>query len=129
MSWAQYIAMQILIFACLYAWKIDGVEGAGNLLQVVLWTLAAAGIAGIFMPTGPSVQPRNELRKAVGTCNALILLAALIWFGHIVLAAAYLLGLFGAAVYRDRFDAEGNPIPPKSSTQPPAEPSPPGCKP
>lgn len=119
MSWAQYIATQILIFACLYAWKILGVEGAGNLLQAMLWTFATLGIAVGFIDARGTRSPRSELRSAVGTCTSLILLAALCWYGHMVLAAAYALGLVGSAAYRDRFDAEGNPLPPKSSKQPP----------
>ena len=99
-SWAQYVATQILLFACLYAWKIGGVEGAGNLLQAMLWTFAAIGTSLIFMGARGTRKPRTELGRAVGICNTLVLLAALCWFGHMVLAASYAMGLFGSAVRR-----------------------------
>jgi hypothetical protein len=129
MSWAQYIATQILIFSCLYAWKIEGIEGAGNLLQALLWLFAATGIVLAFAAARGARPPRSELRKAAATCNTLILLAVLCWFGHMALAAFYMLGILGSAVYRNRFDAEGNPIPPNSSKQPSTDTSSHGCKP
>lgn len=67
MSWVQYIATHILIFTCIYAWKIQGVEGAGNLVQDILGTFAA-GIAGFSAPDVTIVQRahgRNYSRKEV----------------------------------------------------------------
>jgi hypothetical protein len=111
MNWAQYIAVQVVFFACLYAWKVDHIEGAGNVLQSLLWVLAFAGIAlGLWDPRG-EIQPHSHLREIVGISNTAALLTILTWYGHFILVIFYALGLLGAKVYRDQFGADGKPLP------------------
>jgi hypothetical protein len=110
-NWTQYIAVQVVFFACLYAWKVDHIEGAGDVLQSLLWVLAFAGIALGFSDPRGEIQPRSHLRGIVGTVNSTVLLTILTWYGHFILVIFYALGLLGAKVYRDQFGADGKPLP------------------
>jgi hypothetical protein len=111
-NWVTYICTQVIIFGLLAAWEIDGNEHAGNLLQAILWVFVVAGITAPFVSPAKSIQRHGDVRRIIGMANAIALVVLLLWFGHFALAFFYALSLIGIRVYRDQFDAAGNPLPP-----------------
>lgn len=111
-SWAKFLVWFVLVFGCLRAWKVDGVENAGNLLQFLLWFWAVAGlVCGLSSPKGTVSHP-DAVLLVTGRASALVLILALAWYGHSILALTYLLGWAGRSVYRGKFGADGKPLPP-----------------
>ncbi|ATA53904.1 hypothetical protein CKY39_12255 [Variovorax boronicumulans] len=89
--------------ALLFAWKAAAMQGAGRVLVAWLVISGLGGCACILAPTGRLPPPAfGHLLLVV--CSVLSG-GALFWFGHSLLGALALMGLFGTCVYRHRCDA------------------------
>lgn len=97
----------ILIVA--YAWKVQGIEGAGNLLAAFLWF---GGVMSVFMifhtPTKPSVPLHPGFVLAYTGCCAWVLMLGLLWCGLFGYAALLAFQFMGQQTYRRHFNADGS---------------------
>lgn len=95
----------------LYAWKVDGIQTAGNLLQFWLWFLVivACLIAAIPNKDLPAaVPPRQVILSTVNLTCWLVMIGALAAFGHFVLAGFLVWMLIVLRTNRARYDDAGN---------------------
>lgn len=87
-------AITILIWAwqlaCLYAWEILGMEGAGNLLTAWLVVCSFVATLGLFVADHKDM-PAPNLLTAISPVYRSVMLVALIWFGHGFLGTLYAL--------------------------------------
>ncbi len=97
--WAAHIAR----WAVLYAAFVLQMDGAMYLLKFFIWCLAALAP---FMVTDTALrhsaeneEPRSGLRTALYWMQAWTVLLALVWFGHIFTAAAWVLVMLCTAFH------------------------------
>lgn len=97
-EWAAALAE----IALLFAWKAEGMAGAGRVLVAWLVISGLSGLACLFAP--PGQLPRPAFGHLVLILCHVVTAGALFWFDHSMLGALALMGLVGASVYRQRCD-------------------------
>lgn len=65
---------------------------AGNLLLFCLWLSASASVATLLLPGEIEKMPRIRSLDRFHLMTSLMMTLALVWCGHLVMAAWYLLG-------------------------------------
>lgn len=108
--WLISLAISAATFSCLYAWKVHGIDPAGNLFLFWMWFVAAMGCVLLFTPRkymSKTTYPKNSFLAALSWIEGLILIALLVWFGSFVLAVFFVIGLFGRIAYASAYDCDG----------------------
>jgi hypothetical protein len=107
LKFLRTLAIEAAFLGCLYAWKVLGVEGAGNLVAAWLWLGAAVGIlmwiyGAVGNKDGSPLKQPNELAasKVLRAAADIFAVLALVWFGHIGLALLIGVQRFGTACYQ-----------------------------
>ncbi|PUA16842.1 hypothetical protein C7W93_22945 [Glaciimonas sp. PCH181] len=91
--WLFAITSSSICIALLYAWKLQNINVAGNLLLFWLWFISAAFIAVLFVPEELAKIPRCSKNFArFNLCISLLMTFAMVWFGHFLTAGFYMLG-------------------------------------
>lgn len=82
-----------------YLWLLRGIEGAGNVLTVMIWIVA---MVSLFALSDKAIKDRSTKRPAlshsVQTFLVTWLAVALVWHGHIATGIAAIMGLVFNAV-------------------------------
>lgn len=108
--WMISLAISAATFSCLYAWKVHGINPAGNLFLFWMWFVAVMGCVLLFMPRkymAKTTYPQSPLLGALFRIEGGILIALLVWFGNFVLAVFFVIGLFGRIAYASYYDRDG----------------------
>ncbi|MES2973378.1 MAG: hypothetical protein V4757_07205 [Pseudomonadota bacterium] len=98
------------MFACLYAWDILGMDGAGNLLIAWMVVLASLAVLGVAVLKPEQIKGAGALPRWVRLPLAASFFILLVWFGHGWLAALYALTWICASILNDmqrKHQAEG----------------------
>ena len=79
-------------FAAFWTWKVEGIEGAGNVLVFWLWVKFALAILTMLTVASLIGQKQAATQKPVKSSALRLALgfamtAALVWFGHVGLGA------------------------------------------
>ncbi|KQV85451.1 hypothetical protein [Rhizobacter sp. Root1221] len=83
-------------------WKVNGIDGAGNVLLAWLWFF------GVFGLLSARVDPKDRFSKARAWARlparaaALAVAAVLVWFGAFGCVALIAAGFVGTAIHRSR---------------------------
>jgi hypothetical protein len=100
------LAVESAFLGCLYAWKVLGIPGAGNVVVAWLWLGAVLGILpwiyGAVGNTDGSPLPRSKDPAAAKALRAIadtVAALALVWFGHFGLAALIGAMRIGVGIY------------------------------
>lgn len=108
--WTTILVAAAVELGALYAWKFAGIEPAGNLLTFLIWVVFTLSLITFLMPrdTYPSTfLPRAKGTRTFGIAADLLLIVGLVWFGHFVLATAWLFVLLSALSFLSCYDAAG----------------------
>lgn len=84
--WIFALAFDGLFFALLYLWQFHGSESAGTFFVGAMWFIAGIGLAAAFKPRP---FPRTIAFDAYQTASSLALILAIVYVGHVWLAACY----------------------------------------
>ncbi|HVR48528.1 MAG TPA: hypothetical protein VMS38_02230 [Pseudorhodoferax sp.] len=77
-------------FAALYAWKVLGIEGAGNLLTALITALLVLALLSVLLlDIKKPYKKLKGLPRWITRSLSLGLFGVLVWFGHGWLAAMY----------------------------------------
>lgn len=96
------------MLALFFLWKIEGIEGAGNVFQALFWFIYPIAAAGSFVAFSGVIETTDSMRAAAkknpwfSRTIALCMFAATAWFGHHVMAALVLLNIALGAALRDK---------------------------
>jgi hypothetical protein len=106
LKFLRTLAIEAAFLGCLYAWKVHGIDGAGNLVAAWLWFGAAVGILmwiyGSFGNTDGSPLKRTKepaASKVLRAAADIVAVVALVWFGHVGLVVLIGVQRFGCACY------------------------------
>lgn len=108
--WSVWLTTTVNTFVCLYAWKVRGIDPAGNLFLFWMWFVAAVGCVLLLIPrkyAAKTTQPKIPSLQICDLATEIILIGLLAWFGHFVLAAFYVAGLLGRAANSSMYDQSG----------------------
>lgn len=100
--WARRLAITAMLFGALYAWKVLGISGAGNLLKFYVWTLATLSLALVFAPAKYNSDLESKARATAGNLSAVAFCLALVWFGENGMAMAWVISRLIASFYRSQ---------------------------
>lgn len=109
--WAKTITASAVEFAALYAWKIHGIEQAGNLLTFLVWVVFALSLVIFATPKSyyPATRPAHSHGiKTFSLTADTLFIAGLAWFGHFALATASLFAVVATWSFLGSYDAAGN---------------------
>lgn len=84
------LALHAVVYLLLYAWKVEGIEGAGNVLAAwcaLLFVLAGC-LAAYHRDDAPPVP--SALPFGIGRMLSFGEAAVLLWFGHWIMFSAFL---------------------------------------
>lgn len=89
MKWLRAIAIDGAMFGLLWAWLWFGIDGAGNVFRVAFWCLMTLalmiGLSGVAV--WKSAAERTKAFRVYHGLTDLLLVVALAWFGHTLMAA------------------------------------------
>lgn len=108
--WSVWLTTTVITFVCLYAWKVRGIDPAGNLFLFWMWFVAAVGCILLLIPrkyAAKTTHPKIPSLQICDLATEIILVGLLAWFGHFVLAAVYVVGLLGRAANSNMYDQSG----------------------
>ncbi len=84
--WVFAIAFDALFFALLYLWQFHGHQAAGSFFIGAMWFVSALGLISAGKP---SMFPRTVTFETYQIITSVALILALVYVGHVWLAAAY----------------------------------------
>jgi len=102
MLWIRMLSAHAFLFYALYAWKVMGVGGAGNLLQFFVGILIGCSLLVMLAPAEYDPDYESAARASVGTYARLAICMAMAWFGEIAMATAFLAATAIMALHRSR---------------------------
>lgn len=102
-------AFDALIVYAFYAWKIQGSEGASNVVLFWFWFVAIVGCMIGFCGASGTMKPRVKWIDKYNIVGDCCYIAAFVFYGHFAIAIFLTLGEAGAWHYRSKFDDEGLP--------------------
>lgn len=100
---AVCVVADVMFAAMYYFWQFEGVERAGDVFMFMIWFCGIGGLLVLFLPA--SADQHKERYPAHVVFSALATLAFLfgvIWAGHIVAAAFYLIGCLIVLAHKER---------------------------
>ncbi len=101
---ALYWASALIEVALLYAWKIEGMAGAGNVLTAWIVIAGMFGVAALGFAAQPDGATQGPVIEAYGLIAGQVLgvvfAGAMFWCGHSLLGSLCLLAMFGEVAYR-----------------------------
>lgn len=84
--WIFALAFDGLFFVLLYLWQMQRHEAAGSFFIGAMWFVTGLGLLTAF---APSQFPRTTLFVAYEIVTSVALILAIIYVGHVWLAASY----------------------------------------
>ncbi|WP_333907081.1 hypothetical protein [Delftia acidovorans] len=85
------LALYAGMYALVWAWVGDGVEGAGNLLALMVGVLVLANLCNVGRIDRPFPERAYALPFAVDNVLSIGLVMAMVWYGHWVTGIGLLL--------------------------------------
>ncbi|WP_322997166.1 hypothetical protein [Castellaniella sp.] len=103
-------ALHIAAGAALYAWRVLGVEQAGNVFIFWMWFVA---ILFSFSFLASFDLPKKRLRKNrlltwMNLSAWLFFVGTLVWIGYVFLPSVLAFGLIAAHILQSKYDKDGN---------------------
>lgn len=85
------LALYAGMYGLLWAWVGDGVEGAGNLLALMVGVLVVANLCNVGRIDRPFPERAYALPFAVDNLLSIGLVMAMVWYGHWLMGIGLLL--------------------------------------
>ncbi|WP_416820248.1 hypothetical protein [Delftia tsuruhatensis] len=85
------LALYAGMYGLLWAWVGEGVEGAGNLLALMVGVLVLANLCNVGRIDRPFPERAYALPFAVDNVLSIGLVMAMVWYGHWVMGIGLLL--------------------------------------
>jgi len=85
------LALYASMYGLLWAWVGDGVEGAGNLLGLMVGVLVLANLCNVGRIDQPFPERAYALPFAVDNVLSIGLVMAMVWYGHWLMGIGLLL--------------------------------------
>jgi hypothetical protein len=92
MKLTRVILMDVLIGACIYAWRFEHMEAARVFLQFWLWFVCAMHWVFALFASEKHLFKRSKIMILYDLVSTVTLTAALLWLGWVTLAIALFLG-------------------------------------
>ena len=99
--WILCVALDTAILTCLYLWRIQGMQGAENVVLALCWPIAVLGlIAGIYQVGNPNPERHTLAYRIYGHISTVVVFGSIAWSGMPVLASVLLVGWIFLSVAR-----------------------------
>lgn len=99
------LVRNFIVFGIAYAWLFKGIAGAGNAFAAYVFIVAAFTLVAAFIPIEPEkvlhAKYHGLFLRTLDVIGQWALFAALIWFGHFVVAAFWTLMCFSISAIRN----------------------------
>ncbi|AOV02766.1 hypothetical protein [Delftia tsuruhatensis] len=87
---ALQLALYLSMYACLWQWEVNGVEGAGNLLKAQVALQLLIVLVAIGSGAKERARMKMPLPDGIAAWLSLGMLPCLAWYGHWLMGVAWL---------------------------------------
>ncbi|WP_128422660.1 hypothetical protein [Delftia tsuruhatensis] len=84
------LALYLSMYACLWQWEVNGVEGAGNLLKAQVALQLLIVLVAIGSGAKERARMKMPLPDGIAAWLSLGMLPCLAWYGHWLMGVAWL---------------------------------------
>jgi hypothetical protein len=105
--WSINLVVDAVLFYCLYLWKIDGNEQAGNIVLFLLWLTVVLMLLISLSTSQSQIPAKVRGLEAYSIAGDVVLISVLVYFGHFVLGSCYSIARIYWIGFKARYNDDG----------------------